>query len=52
MEDLIFKDIPAWYAYAIVPIAFVLMAYRFILAAGSQALRIIGVLDEPAEDAS
>ena len=51
-EDTILTGIPAWYAYAVVPLAFALMAYRFLLASGGQALRIIGVLDEPAEDES
>lgn len=45
-EDTVLTDIPAWYAYAVVPIAFVLMAYRFLLAAGRQILVVAGVAED------
>ncbi|MBT8079831.1 MAG: TRAP transporter small permease subunit [Gammaproteobacteria bacterium] len=48
-DDTVLGDIPAWCAYAVVPAAFLLMAYRFLLAAGRRLLLIVGVLDEPGE---
>ena len=50
--DTVLTDIPAWCAFAVVPLAFALMAYRFLLLSGGQALKILGVIDDPAEDAS
>ena len=33
-EDVVLTDIPAWIAFAVIPISFALMAYRFLLMAG------------------
>jgi len=49
-EDTVLTDIPAWYVYAVVPLAFVLMAYRFLLASGTQFLNIVGLIEDPEED--
>lgn len=51
-EDTILTDIPAWYAFAVVPVAFVLMAYRFLLASGSQLLQIAGIMETSPEESS
>ena len=48
-EDTVMTGIPAWYAFAVVPLAFVLIAYRFLLASGTQMLRIVGVLSDSEE---
>jgi TRAP-type C4-dicarboxylate transport system permease small subunit len=39
-EDTVLTDVPAWIAFAVVPIAFTLMAYRFLLLCGKGALHI------------
>ena len=39
-EDTVLTDIPAWLIYGVVPIAFVLMAYRFALSAVRTAIAI------------
>jgi TRAP-type C4-dicarboxylate transport system permease small subunit len=51
-EDTVLTDIPAWYAFSVVPVAFVLMAYRFLLASGSQLLQVAGVIETPPEESS
>ena len=48
-EDTVLVDVPAWIAYALLPLAFVLMSYRFTLMVGSQFLRIV---KPEADDAS
>ena len=40
-EDVVLTDIPAWIAFAIIPISFFLMAYRFLLLAGKGVLGVI-----------
>lgn len=40
-EDVVLTDVPAWIAFAIIPISFVLMAYRFLLLAGKGVLSVI-----------
>ena len=39
-EDTVLIDVPAWIAYGLLPLAFVLMSYRFLLMSGSDLLRI------------
>jgi len=34
-------DIPAWIAFAVIPISFALMAYRFALLAGKGVIGVI-----------
>lgn len=39
--DTVLIDVPAWIAYALLPLSFVLMCYRFIMLAGSELMRIV-----------
>lgn len=39
--DTVLIDVPAWMAYALLPLSFVLMCYRFILMSGSELIRIV-----------
>ena len=39
--DTVITDIPAWIAYAIVPIAFFLMGYRFFLMSAKNAILVV-----------
>jgi len=39
-EDTVLIDVPAWVAYALLPLSFVLMCYRFILSSSSDLLRV------------
>ncbi|MGI9262112.1 MAG: TRAP transporter small permease [Woeseiaceae bacterium] len=38
-EDTVLVDLPAWIAYGLLPLAFVLMSYRFVLSCGSGLLK-------------
>lgn len=38
-EDSILVDFPAWIAYSLLPLSFVLMSYRFALSCGSDVLK-------------
>ena len=40
-EDTVLIDLPAWIAYGLLPLSFVLMCYRFLLLSGSNLMRII-----------
>ena len=40
-EDTVLVDLPAWIAYALLPLSFGLMCYRFLLLSGSNLMRII-----------
>jgi TRAP-type C4-dicarboxylate transport system permease small subunit len=40
-EDTVLVDLPAWIAYGLLPLAFALMCYRFILSSGSILMRIV-----------
>ncbi len=40
-EDVVLTDIPAWIAFAVIPISFALMAYRFALLAGKGVIGVI-----------
>ena len=40
-EDTVLVDLPAWIAYGLLPLSFVLMCYRFVLLSGSGLLRVI-----------
>lgn len=48
-EDTVLIDVPAWMAYVLLPLAFVLMSYRFALSAGSGLLKAFGKGREGAE---
>lgn len=37
-EDVVFRDMPAWIAHSVVPAAFALTAYRFLVSATKSAL--------------
>lgn len=39
-EDSVLVDFPAWIAYSLLPLSFVLMSYRFILSCGSEVVRL------------
>ena len=47
-DDVVLTDVPAWIAFAVIPISFGLMAYRFLLLAGKGVLGVISG-DEDAE---
>ena len=38
-EDTVLIDFPAWIAYSLLPLAFVLMCYRFMLSCGSDLIK-------------
>ena len=38
-EDTVLIDFPAWIAYVLLPLSFVLMSYRFVLSCGSGLLK-------------
>lgn len=40
-EDTVLIDVPAWIAYGLLPLTFVLMCYRFALMAAGHLMRII-----------
>lgn len=40
-EETVLIDVPAWIAYGLLPLSFVLMCYRFIVMTGSHVMRII-----------
>ena len=40
-EDTVLVDLPAWIAYGLLPLSFVLMCYRFLLLSGSNLMRVI-----------
>ena len=48
-EDTVLIDVPAWMAYVLLPLSFVLMSYRFLLAAGSGLLKTFSKDEEGAE---
>ncbi len=48
-EDTVLIDTPAWIVHAIVPVAFGLLSYRFLVGVGKEA---IGLYRGEAEDAS
>lgn len=41
-EETVLVDIPAWIAHAVLPIAFALMCYRFLLAFAGETLTLLG----------
>lgn len=46
-EDTVLVDVPAWIAYGILPLAFALMSYRFLLSSIGETIAM--VRREPAE---
>jgi TRAP-type C4-dicarboxylate transport system permease small subunit len=40
-DDVVLTDFPAWIAFAVTPVSFGLMAYRFLLLAGKGVLGVI-----------
>ena len=46
-EDVVLTDIPAWLVFGIVPVAFLLMAWRFFLNVVRSGLQILSGKDEP-----
>lgn len=40
-EDTVLIDTPAWIAHAVIPVAFALMAYRFVISSAQQCLENI-----------
>ena len=48
-EDTVLVDTPAWIAYILLPLSFVLMSYRFLLAAGSGLIKTFRNEEESAE---
>ena len=48
-EDTVLIDVPAWMAYVLLPLSFVLMSYRFLLTAGSGLLKTFSTEEEGAE---
>jgi TRAP-type C4-dicarboxylate transport system permease small subunit len=48
-EDTVLIDFPAWIAYALLPLSFALMCYRFILSFGSDLVRAFGQQEDGEE---
>lgn len=46
-RDTVLIDIPAWLAHAILPVAFLLMTYRFSLSSIKRALQLMAPDDRP-----
>ena len=46
-EDTVLIDVPAWIAYALLPLSFALMSYRFILSFSSDLIRVFRPGEEP-----
>jgi len=40
-EDTLLVDFPAWIAYSLLPLSFLLMSYRFALSCGSELVRAV-----------
>lgn len=40
-QDTVLIDFPAWFAHAILPVAFLLMTYRFVLSSIKRAMQLI-----------
>jgi TRAP-type C4-dicarboxylate transport system permease small subunit len=45
-EDVVLTDIPAWIAFAVIPLSFTLMGYRFLLLAGKGVIGVISGDDD------
>ncbi len=52
LEDMVLTNVPAWIAFGVVPIAFALMAYRFLLLSGKGLLRVLSGDDQAAVNRS
>jgi TRAP-type C4-dicarboxylate transport system permease small subunit len=50
--DTVLNDLPAWLAYGIVPLGFLLMGYRFMLLSVSGVLRALSASDATGESAT
>lgn len=48
-EDTVLIDFPAWIAYSLLPLSFALMSYRFLLACGSDLVRVFRPEEEATE---
>ena len=48
-EDTVLIDFPAWIAYSLLPLSFALMSYRFLLACGSDLVRVFRPDEEATE---
>jgi TRAP-type C4-dicarboxylate transport system permease small subunit len=46
-QDTLLTSLPAWVAYSLLPLSFVLMSYRFVLLCASEVIRVFRA-DEPA----
>jgi TRAP-type C4-dicarboxylate transport system permease small subunit len=46
--DSVLVDFPAWIAYALLPLSFALMSYRFTLSCGANIIRVVRP-DDPSE---
>ena len=49
-QDTVLSDFPAWIAYILLPLSFVLMCYRFILSCGSDVIRTFRSPEEQGEN--
>lgn len=41
-EETVLVGVPAWFAQAIMPVAFALMCYRFLLSSAAEAVKLLG----------
>ena len=48
-EDTVLTDVPATYAFVIVPIAFLIMGYRFLVSSSRTLLGVMGVIEDAPE---
>jgi len=51
-EDVVLSDVPAWIAFAVIPVSFVLMSYRFLLLAGKGVIGVVADADGTSGDHS
>jgi len=46
-EDTVLSNLPAWIAYSLLPLTFLLMSYRFVLLFGSEIIRLFRPDESP-----
>lgn len=49
-EDQVLVDTPAWIAHVVVPLAFALVSYRFVVLAAKRIVNMAGSVDEDATE--
>jgi TRAP-type C4-dicarboxylate transport system permease small subunit len=49
-EDTVLSNLPAWIAYSLLPLTFLLMSYRFVLLFGSEIIRLFRPDESPGSE--